>query len=325
MNPTQIKIIEKRITETGLPCDPDTERAAISCMLINQACVEEALNLDIRDAHFYDSRYRVIYNKIVDIKYLDGADVDLVLLRTKLRESEEFKKYDVRDITIFLAEIEEEPIFSANFQHYIERLEDFRQRRMSVLDGAKSVAAAYDLSVPVATDITSRKDSISKFDVSTCLAKPAPPRKWVFKDFLPQNIIASLSGAGGTGKSKLALYMAVAIASGVRIFQCFKPERPRKVLCLFGEDSEAILWERLRCIVGSCEGINTGLLKENLNIYCEQGMPLMELLYNKPVRTDAYKWLKKKFLSLPQGLLYSIRNLNSTDYRRTAIPVRLSG
>ena len=237
MSLTPIKIIEHRISTTGLPCDPDTERAAISCMLINQTCIEEALNLDIGDDHFYDSRYRFIYNKIVDIKYLDGANVDLVLLRTKLRESEEFKQYVDNDILVFITEIEEEPIFPANFHHYIELLEDLRQRRKNV---------------------------------------------------------AALSGAGGTGKSKLCLYAAISAATGIHIFQCFKPELPRKVICLFGEDSSDVVWERLRSIFYSCNIINPELLIQNLFIYCEQARPLMELEYNKPVLTDAYWWLKKK-------------------------------
>jgi hypothetical protein len=290
--------IEKRIGREGLPCDTDTELAAIACMLIDQTCIEEALNLDIGDDHFYDARYRVIYNKIVDIKYNDGADVDLVLLKTKLRECKEFKNYDERGINIFLVELVEEPMLPVNFRQYVERLEDFRQRRKAVQDSAKSVDAAYDFSMPIAADITSRKDILKKFDIATCLDKPAPPRKWVLRGFLPQGIVAAFSGAGGTGKSKFVLYAAVSVAAGMRVFDCFRPEQPRPVICWFGEDSEVIVWERLRCIVDSCEGVDTGLLSDNLNIYCEQAMPLMELEYNKPIRTDAYHWLKKKLPSL---------------------------
>ncbi len=205
------------------------------------------------------------------------------------------------DITDFLMQFEAEFILPANFHQYVERLEDFRQRRENVLDSAKSVDAAYNLSIPVAADITSRKDSIRKFDIVTCLDNPAPPQKWVFRNLLPQGIVAALSGAGGTGKSKFVLYAAVSAASGMRAFDCFRPEQPRPVLCWFGEDSEVVVWERLRCIVESCEGIDTGLLIDNLNIYCEQAAPLMELEYNKPVRTDAYHWLKKKSVSLIPG------------------------
>lgn len=290
--------IGKRIDRGGLPCDTDTEKAVITCMIVDQTCIEEALNLDIGDDHFYDARYRVIYNKIVEIKYRDGANVDLVLLKYKLKECKEFKNYYDIDIAEFLMQFDAESILAVNFPQYIERLEDFRQRRENVLSSANSVEAAYDLSVPVAADITSRKDSIRKFDIATCLANPPPPRKWVFKDFLPQGIVAALSGAGGTGKSKFVLYAAVSAAAGIRVFDCFRPAESRPVICWFGEDSEVVVWERLRCIVDSCEDVDTGLLSDNLNIYCEQAMPLMELEYNKPVRTDAYRWLKKKSKSL---------------------------
>ena len=290
--------IETRIDRGGLPRDTDTERVAITCMIVDQTCIEEALNLDIGDDHFYDARYRVIYNKIVEIKYKDGADVDLTLLKYKLKDCKEFKGFYDADIAEFLMQFDVEFVLPSNFSQYVERLEDFRQRRRNVLDSAKSVEAAYDFSVPVAADITSRKDRIKKFDIATCLDNPAPPRKWVFRGLLPQGIVAALSGAGGTGKSKFVLYAAVSVATGMRVFDCFRPDQPRPVLCWFGEDSEVIVWERLRCIVDSCEGVDTGLLSDNLNIYCEQAMPLMELEYNKPVRTDAYHWLKKKLPSL---------------------------
>lgn len=286
--------IEKRIARDGLPRDTDTERAVVACMILNQTNIEAALDLDIGDDHFYDPRHRVIYNKIVEIKYGDGADVDLILLRTKLRECKEFKGYDRHDIETFLMELEEEYPISVNFHQYVERLEDFRQRREAIQESARSVEAAYDLSVPVAEDITSRKDNIRKFDIVTCLSTPPPPRKWVFKDFLPQGIVAALSGAGGTGKSKFVLYAAISAATGTRVFNCFQPEGAHPVICWFGEDSEQIVWERIRGVMDSCEGIETGRLSDNLNVYCEQAKPLMELEYNKPVRTDTYRWLKKK-------------------------------
>lgn len=290
--------IGKRIGREGLPRDTDIELAVITCMLVDQTCIEEALNLDIRDDHFYDSRYRVIYSKIVEIKYRDGADVDLVLLKNKLVECEEFKDYDQRDMVVFLHDLDSEFAVIINFKQYVERLEDFRQRRENVSSSVRCVEAAYDFSVPVAVDITSRKDSIRRFDIVTALSKPPPPRKWVFRGFLPQGIVATLSGAGGTGKSKFVLYAAVSMATGMRVFDCFQPEEARPVICWFGEDSEQIAWERLWGIAGSCEGLDTGLLGSNLNVYCEQARPLMEMEYNKPVRTDTYYWLKKKLRSL---------------------------
>jgi RecA-family ATPase len=44
--------------------------------------------------------------------------------------------------------------------------------------------------------------------------RPVPPRLWHVDGLIPQNTVTSLYGAGGTGKSLLALQLAVATASG---------------------------------------------------------------------------------------------------------------
>jgi RecA-family ATPase len=44
---------------------------------------------------------------------------------------------------------------------------------------------------------------------------PVPQRQWIVEDFIPAGTVTSLSGDGGTGKSLLALQLAVATAVGV--------------------------------------------------------------------------------------------------------------
>ena len=44
---------------------------------------------------------------------------------------------------------------------------------------------------------------------------PQPePRRWVVTDWVPAGCLSTLSGAGGVGKSTLALQLAAAVASG---------------------------------------------------------------------------------------------------------------
>ncbi len=170
MSTTPIKIIEKRISETGLPCDPDTERAAISCMLIDQTCIELALNQDIDETHFYDTRYAIIFNELVNIKYHDGSNVDLVLLKNKLRNIDTFKNYSDRDISLFLMELEEQPVLPSNFYHYIDILEDFKKRRVLILDSVKSVQDAYNLSIPILTNYQYSRRHIPKISAKQLAA-----------------------------------------------------------------------------------------------------------------------------------------------------------
>ncbi len=44
----------------------------------------------------------------------------------------------------------------------------------------------------------------------------APAREWLIPEWLPASRVCLLSGPGAVGKSRLALQLAVAVASGVR-------------------------------------------------------------------------------------------------------------
>lgn len=46
------------------------------------------------------------------------------------------------------------------------------------------------------------------------LAEPPPARDWLIQSWLPANRVTILSGNGGTGKSRLALQLAAAVAAG---------------------------------------------------------------------------------------------------------------
>ena len=47
---------------------------------------------------------------------------------------------------------------------------------------------------------------------------PAPAREWLIPEWLPASRVCLLSGPGAVGKSRLALQLAVAVASGVRVW-----------------------------------------------------------------------------------------------------------
>lgn len=71
------------------------------------------------------------------------------------------------------------------------------------------------------------------------------PRKWVIDDFLPRNIVAALIAAGGSGKSYLAMNLAISVASGGILFNKFMPSKEGKVVFISGEDDIAELHRRL--------------------------------------------------------------------------------
>lgn len=302
MRPTVRNKIEQRVTSNGVPRDHALEQAVLGCMLLDATCID-AIESDVDGECFYDSTNREIFEAIIKIKYGDGLCVDLVTLKNRLQGNGKFKDKSQRELAIFLMELEDTSFTTSNFLQYIKILEEYKQRRQLIFDSIDVIDMAYDTKGPIDAEYLTLQDNVKRLDIAKCLTNDPPSRQWIFENFLPQGIISSLNASGGTGKSYMALYFAISLATGMQIFRCFKPAQPRSVICWFGEDAEDVLWERLRNIVDQYEHLNLELINKNLNVYCEQSKPLMELDMNNPVITKSYLWLKHKIKRLNPGLV----------------------
>jgi hypothetical protein len=91
-------------------------------------------------------------------------------------------------------------------------------------------------------------NSFRLISAGSLLASPPQARSWLIKDFLPNRVVAALIAAGGTGKSYLALHIAVSAASGSGLFGKFVPLKPARVVFISGEDDETELKRRLHAV-----------------------------------------------------------------------------
>lgn len=91
------------------------------------------------------------------------------------------------------------------------------------------------------------------------------PRKWVIDDFLPRNIVAALIAAGGSGKSYLAMNLAISVASGGILFNKFMPSKEGKVVFISGEDDIAELQRRLHWSTSSLPKHVVERIGKNIN------------------------------------------------------------
>jgi RecA-family ATPase len=91
------------------------------------------------------------------------------------------------------------------------------------------------------------------------------PRKWVIVDFLPRNIVAALIAAGGSGKSYLAMNLAISVASGGILFNKFMPSKEGKVVFISGEDDIAELQRRLHWSTSSLPKHVVERIGKNIN------------------------------------------------------------
>lgn len=97
------------------------------------------------------------------------------------------------------------------------------------------------------------------------LATAPPQREWVIENFLPRKIVAAIIAAGGTGKSYLAMHIAVSVASGISLFERHFTKNAAKVIFISGEDDSPELQRRLHKAVAGLSHQQIALVNQNLH------------------------------------------------------------
>lgn len=89
-------------------------------------------------------------------------------------------------------------------------------------------------------------------DMADLLANPAPPREWHVKDWIPAKTVHLMGGDGGTGKSLLALQLAVATGTKAE-WLGHEIHKPGVALYYGAEDDQDEIHRRLQEV---CEGMD---------------------------------------------------------------------
>jgi RecA-family ATPase len=112
------------------------------------------------------------------------------------------------------------------------------------------------------------KDQSERFSLipaAGLLATLPPKMDWVIQDFLPSKIVAAVIAAGGTGKSYLAMHIAVCVASSTPLFGRHRPRSAAKVVFISGEDDRHELQRRLHKVVAGLSPQERLLVNQNLH------------------------------------------------------------
>ena len=133
------------------------------------------------------------------------------------------------------------------------------------------------------------------------LASPPQPRSWLIKDFLPSKIVAALIAAGGTGKSYLAMHIAVSVASGSSLFGKLIPTKPARVVFISGEDDETELKRRLHAVTNGMLPALKNTIVSNLHFI--DFADAFELFTQKPASGEV------QITNVPLRLLATIKQL----------------
>lgn len=114
------------------------------------------------------------------------------------------------------------------------------------------------------------KPRLMPVDVAGVLTHPAPPPRFVWGQYLPAGVVSMLGAHGGTGKSTIALMLAVAAATGRELFG--QATEQGRALFVSLEDGAAVVRRRLQHI---CEqwGIEPQEVAQYLAIVDGTGTP----------------------------------------------------
>lgn len=85
------------------------------------------------------------------------------------------------------------------------------------------------------------------FDAADLAAQEVPPQRWVWAGYIPAGEMTLLSAHGGSGKSYIALMLAVSVAVGVPLFGV--DTDPARVVFFSGEDGRDTVARRLQVIL----------------------------------------------------------------------------
>jgi len=233
------------------------EQAVLGAILLDEQVLPDVISiLDIED--FYSNAHRLIYKQMLSL-HNKGEKVDTITINEALRES---KKLEKAGGAYYLTGLHESCPTSANAVDYTKKIWQCSQRRKikqlayKIYSGdPEEIAKSYtrlrelDIVPPWEKD----HEAIIVQSLEDLLDDPTPPpTQLISRGLLPAQSILLPIGAPKTGKSILALNLALCLVGGRDWFQ-FKIEKPVKVLLIQAEVVKASLKERFLKMKDGCE------------------------------------------------------------------------
>lgn len=166
-------------------------------------------------------------------------------------------------------------------------------RRDTIHGAARMCKKVYDRPRrEMAQPITPEDDESGFFSAASLDGRPVPERQWLVNGLVPGGTVTLLGGDGGTGKSLLALQLAVAVATGTPWLGM--PVQSGGVIFTSAEDDEAELHRRLSEILqaqgltyGACERLTLRSLAGRDALLAIEGQHAL-------IESDLFKELDKR-------------------------------
>ncbi|MGE0583472.1 MAG: DnaB-like helicase N-terminal domain-containing protein [Steroidobacteraceae bacterium] len=243
------------------PHSEDAERAVLGACLLDRGAIERVRKItDERD--FFVAAHRTIWRGIVRVDHEDQAP-DVLTVAEALRAADELEGVGGLAYLQGLASATPSAANAATYAGIVARLA--RQREL-----AGHLAELHRAALAPGADLGELRESVAEAIANApsrhaprvldlaALAEIEPSLPQSIMPGLPIGYATMLAGHGGAGKSLIALYLAVCVASG-RPFFGLEVQR-RRVRYLSCEDREPVLHWRLARICAHL-GIDLASLK----------------------------------------------------------------
>lgn len=234
-------------TLQNLPCDWNTERFYLSCLLQDNAILGREPAVTPEDFHFTGNRE--LYEEMLAL-WEDRRLFDWVILADHLRNKNPKLLADqcggegLEDLSMVT-------ITPANAPHYARILKEKKVQRRIMLWGAglqkSGQEGDFKRAEAIAREISEegreRNDSGQWIDAAALCQEPLEPFEWLVNGLFPRFGAGTMDGPPDSGKSSLVLSLAVCIANGGGSW--FGQEAlGGPVVVLGGEKSSGKVWRR---------------------------------------------------------------------------------
>ncbi len=236
------------MASNGLPNDPGIERAILGSILRQPALAFEVVAVPV--TAFYALKHRVLFRAIAETVALHGT-VDLLLVANRLRDTD--KLTEAGGLT-YVSGLHDGSWVGSNLPHYVKILSDLAVRRDAIV-GAESAAATARSegveTVRAAFATLARRleftaeHPFESLDMAAVARGETPEVPWIIEGWLGKGDATLFGGEWGTGKSLLALDLALAIASGTPWLGRLQVPRALPVLYLDEENNPVNAHRRL--------------------------------------------------------------------------------
>ena len=205
-----------------IPFDAGAEAAVIGSMIVDAACIDEAVKTLDRDA-FYLPENKLIFDAILRL-HKAGQGIDGLLVRRELEDRQKLVNIGGAD---YLQRVIDSVPSSANVGHYAKIVRNCHLRRQTIEAANRIMEAAYDVGVNINDTLSDTRETLDllcagpgrREDVTQPVLQRMADVKpvaldWLWPGRIPMGRITLLVGRPGEGKSFLTTYMASRVSTG---------------------------------------------------------------------------------------------------------------